>query len=97
MLEEITKQISEKATSAGALGNTVKFVFNDGQGVIYLDGNNGNAISNEDKDADCTVNVALEDFQSMMTGDLNPTSAFMGGKMQIDGDMSVAMKLQSIF
>ena len=29
----------------------------------------------------------------MMTGDLNPTSAFMSGKLTVDGDMGMAMQL----
>jgi putative sterol carrier protein len=32
----------------------------------------------------------------LLSGDLNPTAAFMGGKMQVEGDMSVAMKLGSV-
>jgi putative sterol carrier protein len=30
-----------------------------------------------------------------MAGDLNPTSAFMSGKLKLDGDMGTAMKLGS--
>jgi putative sterol carrier protein len=41
--------------------------------------------------------MTTEDFQGMVTGDLNPMMAFMGGKIKIDGDMSVAMQLQSLF
>ena len=37
-----------------------------------------------------------EDLADLLSGDLNPTAAFMGGKMQVEGDMSVAMKLGSI-
>jgi putative sterol carrier protein len=32
----------------------------------------------------------------MIDGQLNATSAFMAGKLKIKGDMSLAMKLQSI-
>jgi putative sterol carrier protein len=41
--------------------------------------------------------MELADFDSMMAGDLNPMEAFMGGKMQLDGDMNVAMQLSSLF
>lgn len=96
-VKEITAKLKAKAAAADAVGSTVKFVFNGGEGSVFLDGNNANEISQEDKEADCTVEVDLADFNDMLTGDLDPTSAFMGGKMQIDGDMSVAMKLASLF
>ena len=40
--------------------------------------------------------MSAEDLGDMLSGDLNPTAAFMGGKMQVEGDMSVAMKHGSI-
>ena len=54
-------------------------------------------VSTEDKEANCTVDVSLEDFNAMLSGDLNPMGAFMAGKMKVKGDPSVAMKLQSLF
>ncbi len=44
----------------------------------------------------CTVTIAASDFQQMVEGKLNPTAAFMSGKLKIKGDMGLAMKLQSI-
>jgi putative sterol carrier protein len=32
----------------------------------------------------------------MLDGKLNATSAFMAGKLKVKGDMSLAMKLQSL-
>lgn len=95
-LDIATQKASEKAINAAPIDATVKFAFHEG-GVIYVDGYNGNAISNEDKDAECTVKVALEDLLSMLHGELNPMSAFMEGKMTIEGNMATAMKLQTLF
>ncbi len=96
-LASATQKVKERAASGmGDLGATVKFVFDEG--VIFLNGANAaDPVHNNDEDADCTVNVALSDFHQMMDGDLSPMSAFMGGQMKIDGDMSIAMKLSSIF
>ena len=94
-LVNTTDKMKELAAAADSLESTVKFVFPEG--AIYLDGTGEeNAVSNDDKDADCTVNMTLEDLYDMLSGNLNPMEAFMGGKMQIDGDMGVAMKLSSI-
>ena len=35
-------------------------------------------------------------FQAIFDGDLNATSAFMTGKLSVDGDMGMAMKLAAV-
>ncbi len=93
--ESTLETMKERAANASALGSTLKFDL-DGQ-HIYIDGSGDeNVVSDEDKEADCTVKVALEDLEQMVAGDLNPMGAFMSGKLKVDGDMGVAMKLQSL-
>ena len=65
--------------------------------LVYIDGNaTPPAVSNDDKAADCTLNMAFSDFDDMINGKLDGMTAFMTGKLKIEGDMGVAMKLQSI-
>ena len=90
----IAGEMQKRASEAAPLGSTLKFDF--GNEAIYIDGNNGNAVSTEDKEADCTVKVDKDDFMSLVNGDLNPMMAFMSGKIKVEGDMGVAMKLQSL-
>ncbi|WP_299455269.1 SCP2 sterol-binding domain-containing protein [uncultured Microscilla sp.] len=92
-VEATTQKVQELVAGGPGFNYSIKFVFNEG-GVIHLDRND---VSNEDKEADCTINMELSDFDAMMAGDLNPLEAFMGGKMQLDGDMNVAMQLSSLF
>jgi putative sterol carrier protein len=47
-------------------------------------------------DAQCTVTVSAEDFLGILNNTLNPVQAFMTGKIQVAGDMSLAMKLQQV-
>ena len=50
-----------------------------------------------DPDANCTVSVKnAEDWVGIATGKINPTMAFMQGKIKVKGDMSLAMKLQAL-
>jgi alkylation response protein AidB-like acyl-CoA dehydrogenase/putative sterol carrier protein len=94
--ESILAGVSKKATETNAIGNTVKFDFGGQQ--LFIDGTgSNNTVSDENKDADCTVGISLEDFTRLVKGELNPMSAMMSGKLKIDGDMGVAMKLQSLF
>ncbi len=46
--------------------------------------------------AKCTVNCTDADFLNIVNGKLNPQMAFMSGKLKIQGDMGLAMKLQQI-
>ncbi len=96
-LETILESVSTMAGKAAPLGSTLKFDFGDDQ-QIFLDGKgDANTVSSENKDADCTVNVTMDDFKALVSGDLNPMSAFMTGKIKVSGDMGVAMKLQNLF
>jgi|SRR6266536_3303883 putative sterol carrier protein len=47
--------------------------------------------------ADCTISASEETFQKLVSGDQNPTTAYMTGKLKVKGDMGAAMKLQKLF
>ncbi|MBK8659379.1 MAG: SCP2 sterol-binding domain-containing protein [Bacteroidetes bacterium] len=93
--ETILANLTASASKAAALGKTLKFDLGDNK--IFSDGSgSGNVVSTEDKDADCTISVSQDDLLGMMTGSVNPMMAFMSGKIKVQGDMSIAMKLQSL-
>ncbi|MDF1734810.1 MAG: SCP2 sterol-binding domain-containing protein [Minwuia sp.] len=95
-LEEITEGMRDRVGDDSGLDATLKFDFGD-DGVIFLDGaSSPNTVTNEDKDADCTMKISKENFLAMVNGDLDGTTAFMMGKLKIEGNMGVAMKLQSV-
>lgn len=51
----------------------------------------------KDDGADCTVHMETADFLDMVTGKLPGPAAFMQGKLRLDGDIALAMKLQELF
>merc|ERR1711936_1266562 len=68
-------------------------------GKWYLDLKNGAGSCGKGEaatDADCTFKMKDEHFQQMFTGKLKPASAFMTGKMKLQGDMGKAMKLEKV-
>ena len=75
-------------------GKRVKLDFGD-QGVVLLDGA-ASQVSEEDGAADTTIKVAWDDWQAMAAGQLDGMTAFMTGKLKIEGDMSNAMQLQGV-
>jgi putative sterol carrier protein len=95
-LQACTDAIRTKVGENSGLKATLKF--NCGtDGVIFVDAlAMPNHVSNEDQDAICTIEISLENLAAMLTGALNPVSGFMSGKLKVSGDMSVAMRLQSV-
>jgi len=64
-----------------------------GDGVLVIkDG----AVSTTDAPTDCTITLSLDDLEALLAGDLNPTMAFMTGKIKVSGDMGVAMALSKL-
>ena len=75
------------------LGGSVKFVVDEN--VVLIDGNSGE-ISSDDNEATCTISTDADTMQSIMDGSSSPQAAFMTGKLKVAGDMSLALKVQSI-
>jgi putative sterol carrier protein len=56
----------------------------------------GEVSSGTAPNAKCTVAATDGDFLNIVNGKLNAQMAFMSGKLKIQGDMGLAMKLQQI-
>ena len=96
-LNEITKKMNELATlNAGKIDAKIKFEFSDGY-VFIDDTTSPPTISNENNDADCVIEINNENFSKILNKKMNSMSAFMTGKMKIKGEMTIAMKLSSLF
>ena len=76
-------------------GKKVKIDFGGSEGSLLLDGQ-GNRVSEEDGAADTTIKVSWADWQAMSSGQLDGMTAFMMGKLKVEGDMSNAMQLQGV-
>ena len=91
----VYSQMKEKAENADPIGGTLKFIVD--KSIVHIDGTGGsNVISEEDKDADCTISTSLEILLKLKNGEVNPMMAVMGGQIKISGDMGLAMKVQSL-
>jgi putative sterol carrier protein len=89
---EMAAALNEKG--AWLPGKKVKLDFGE-EGVVMLDGT-ANAVTEEDGAADTTIKVAWSDWQDMADGKLDGMTAFMQGKLKVEGDMSNAMQLQRV-
>ena len=90
VIEAAVKALSEKFDGASFDGSA-KFCIAD-HGSIVIDGA-GVRASNEDTDV--ILSASAETFEGILSGDINPTTAFMTGRLKLDGDMGTAMRLGS--
>ena len=66
-------------------------------GIIYWDGTAvPAAIGNEAGESETTLTLSLEDLQKLIEGNLNPTLAYMTGKLKVAGSMGVALKISQL-
>lgn len=91
VINEAVTQLNAKMGGNGFDG-TAKFVIED-EGTIIIDQTGARAA---DDDADVTLTASADVFKAILDDELNPTTAFMTGKLSVDGDMGVAMKLTSV-
>jgi putative sterol carrier protein len=80
------------AKMKGGFDGVAKFVVS-GEGSIMMD---ADGVRAGDDPADVTLTAETEVFRAILAGDMNPTMAFMSGKLSVDGSMGLAMKLGSV-
>lgn len=90
VINQAVQMLSEKMNGV-EVGGTVKFDI-EGEGCVMVD---DAGVRAGDEEADVTLSADPETFAGIMSGETNPTSAFMSGGLKVDGDMGMAMKLAS--
>ena len=70
----------------------------EGAGKWLVDVRDGNvSVTEGGESADVVLSASQETFEKIASGEQNPTSAYMTGKLKVKGDMGAAMKLQKLF
>ena len=85
------------ASKLAGVNNSYLFdIEGEGQWLVNV-ADGGVNVSEGAGDADATIETSSETFEKIVSGEQNPTTAYMTGKLKIKGDMGAAMKLQKLF
>jgi len=89
---DFVKQNAE-GKDLSVLPGSIKWVV-DSQ-IVFMNPDNGE-ITDDDVEAACTITTDMETFKGMYDKSVSPQAAFMTGKLKVEGDMGIALKLQSV-
>jgi putative sterol carrier protein len=91
--------LEARADSSKTAGMNNSYLFDiEGAGKWTVRVEDGKvSVTEGGEDADAVITTSEETFAKIVSGEQNPTSAYMTGKLKVKGDMGAAMKLQKLF
>jgi putative sterol carrier protein len=97
--QEFFDTLESRADGSKTAGMTNSYLFDiEGAGKWTVDVDDGKvSVTEGGEDADAVISTSEETFEKIVSGEQNPTSAYMTGKLKVKGDMGAAMKLQKLF
>lgn len=100
--DRFVEELKARIDTSKAAGMTAvyQFVMSDvPDGVVHADISNGavNVLEGPAAAPSITLTASTSDWLALMHGDLGGQMAFLTGKLKLQGDITLALKLQSIF
>jgi putative sterol carrier protein len=98
-VREFFESLESRADASKTAGMTNSYLFDiEGAGKWTVNVNDGNvSVTEGGENADAIITTSEDTFEKIVSGEQNPTSAYMTGKLKVKGDMGAAMKLQKLF
>jgi putative sterol carrier protein len=97
--QEFFDALPERVDPAKTAGMNNTYVFDvegAGQWTVAVD-DGAVSVTEGTADADCTISASEDTLVKIAKGEANATTAYMTGKLKIQGDMGAALKLQKLF
>ena len=97
--KEFFDSLEGRADASKTAGMTNSYLFDiEGAGKWTVSVDDGKvSVTEGGEDADAIITASEETFEKIVSGEQNPTSAYMTGKLKVKGDMGAAMRLQKLF
>lgn len=96
-LKQMGAKIAENRSQASAIGAIFKFVLEgDGGGSFIVNLKDNPGVTEGDGGAECTVRMTAQDFLDLSEGKANGQQLFFTGRLKVEGDMSLALRLQPL-
>ncbi len=97
--KEFFDTLPARADESKLAGMTNSYLFDiEGEGQWHVAVADGKlSVTEGGGDADATITTTSDVFSQIVSGEQNPTTAYMTGKLKIKGDMGAALKLQKLF
>jgi len=92
IIDDAVAALKEKMSNTSFDGSAKFEIENEGS-IVLSEG----SVYAADDPTDVTFKASAEIFEEIFNGELEPTAAFMTGKLKIDGDMGTAMRLANVF
>ena len=97
-IEDVCRDMAEKASGIDPLGKTLMFDFDDEQMLIDGTGasNEVSVVTRKDLEPDCVVRMSLDTYGKLQRKEIKPFMAVASGKIKVKGDMSIESKLKKL-
>jgi predicted lipid carrier protein YhbT len=97
LMDDAHQKLVAQKDAALSIGAVYKFILSgDAGGTWIMNLKDDVGVTEGDGDAGCTISMDAADYVDMREGRSDPQQLFFQGKLQVDGDIGLAMKLQSL-
>jgi len=96
VFDEIAKGIEADPTLVSTVNGVFHFKVGGKSWTVDLKNGKGSVKNSAPSTADCTIIADEENFTKLMLGQANGQQLFMSGKLKLQGNMGLAMKLDKI-
>ncbi|MBA4495552.1 SCP2 sterol-binding domain-containing protein [Paenactinomyces guangxiensis] len=99
IFQKIEQALNENAKPVEGMNVIYQYDLSGDDGATYqlhLSGGQAKVEKGSPAEADCTLQISVNDFKEMLLGNISGTAAFMSGKLKIKGNIGLAMKLENI-
>lgn len=96
-MQELHKRLLERPAQAGAIGAIYRFILDgDGGGTFVVNLKDDVGVKEGDGPAPCTIRMTGQDAIDLFEGKANGQALFFAQRLKVEGDISLALKLQAL-